>query len=186
MFFRFLFSYSCNKVSISSNNISLKQCNLHSRAIAELKTVHLESQKLDCFLIFLCSCSCCKKMEETYHAHSLWKQLPRWYFVSKTLKIKNYPCHQFSIRCVDRKLPYRCTSVDPTRAHYSGAKIPLSVPQSVWTLKEQSLKCCTVYIKKLAGVFRSLFVLHTLSHIIFREKPSMKPCIGNSYDFNLS
>lgn len=93
MFFRFLFSYSCNKVSISSNNISLQQCNLHSRAIAESKTVHLESQKLDCFLIFLCSCSCCKKMEGTYHAHSLWKQLPRWYFVSKTLKIKNYPCH---------------------------------------------------------------------------------------------
>ena len=33
--------------------------------------------------------------------------------------------------------------------------------------------------------FWSLFVLHTLSHIIFRKKPSIHPGIGNPYGFNL-
>ena len=99
---------------------------------------------------------------------------------------KHFLCdYQFLICWIDRELLYQYASVDPTKAHCAAVKIPFSIPVCL-NFGGINLKCCTDCINKLAEIFGSLFVLNTLNHIIFLEKPSIDICIRHQYGFNLS
>ena len=132
---------------------------------------------------FTLSNSSCRKSENTNQTHSMCKWFPRASFPSVTSVLKKSMTHavnplllwlhQFSILWLAWEDEYRWAATSPANKHCEAANIPFSVPQSVWTSIGRTPFSSTVWRKKLAGITGLLLLLHTLSHIILRENPSI-------------